>query len=395
MRSLKSKGNKMQRKISILVPIILLLMSTVSMAADKTVTLKEKIGQMLMIGFKGSELKPNDEIVKIILAQQIGGVVLFDYDVQTRTYNHNIKNPQQLKKLTKELQSYAKQAALKRHNRLYPLFVSVDYEGGKVNRLKENYGFPKTLSAAEVAKISRHEAERYARTMAETLQKAGVNLNYAPVLDVNVNQDNPVIGKLGRSFSSNPNVVADYGALFAKAYQEHGILCAYKHFPGHGSSTSDSHQGFVDVTKTWKKSELRPYKKLFNQSYSCPAVMSAHVVHYGLDKQGYPASISKAITMKLLRDDLKFDGVVITDDLQMKAISDNYGTAEAVRLAINAGADILMFGNQLVSDLQDPQKIINVIYADVQNGKIPESRINEAYQRIMKLKAKIGNANPS
>lgn len=369
----------MQWRLSSIVLFLLFIIGTLSMALTKEVTLKDKIGQMLVIGFNGMALKPNDAIVQAILAQRIGGVILFDYHFQTNTHDHNIKNPQQLKHLTEQLQSYAKQ----------PLFISIDYEGGRVTRLKENAGFPKTLSAADIGLGSDEQANQYAQQMAKTLKEAGININFAPVLDVNVNPNNPIIGQLGRSFSSDPQKVIHYAAIFSKAYQEHGILCAYKHFPGHGSSTGDTHVGFVDVTQTWKEYELEPFKQLLQQPYACPVVMTAHVVHLGLDNKGYPASLSAAITTGLLRDKLNFDGVVVTDDLQMKAIADNYSVEDAVRLAVNAGADLLVFGNQLESAPQDPQQIVDIIYQDVMAGTISESRIDEAYQRIMKLKNKM------
>lgn len=344
---------------------------------------------MLMIGFKGTELHSDDAIVRAILAQQIGGVILFDYDFPTKTYDHNIKDPQQLKNLTAELQAYTQKAAIKNKNNLTPLFIGIDYEGGRVNRLKEKYGFPKTLSAVDISLLSKDQAKDYARQMAITLKNEGINLNFAPVVDVNINPDNPVIGKLGRSFSSDPKKVIEYAALFSKAYADQGVLCAYKHFPGHGSSTGDTHAGFVDVTQTWKESELQPYQQLLQQSVSCPAVMTAHIVHTGLDKNGYPASLSKAITQKLLRDQIDANVLVVTDDLQMKAITDHYGVNEAVRLAVNAGADILVFGNQLQSTWQDPKEIIDIIYQDVMTHQISEQRINDAYQRIMKLKKQL------
>jgi beta-N-acetylhexosaminidase len=376
----------MQFRLSSIILFLLLTIGFSTMVLANEIALKHKIGQMLVVGFKGMELNPKEPIGQAILAQEIGGVILFDYNFETKAYDRNIKNPQQLKRLTQELQEYAHRAASINKNDLTPLFVSIDYEGGKVNRLKENQGFPKTLSAAEIGAGTYEQANQYAQQMAVTLKEAGINLNFAPIIDINVNPDNPVIGKFGRSFSNDPEKVVDYAAIFSKAYQEHGILCAYKHFPGHGSSTGDTHAGFVDVTQTWKEYELEPYKQLLQQSYSCPMVMTAHVLHYGLDSKGYPASISNAMTQELLREKLNYNGVVITDDLQMKAITDNYGLDEAVRLAINAGADMLIFGNQLSSTPQNPQHIVDIIYNDVMTGKIAESRINEAYQRIMKLK---------
>lgn len=372
---------------------MLILISTMPLCATaKPVSLKEKIGQMLLIGFKGTEVNNNDDIVRAINAQEVGGVVLFDYDFHTKTYDRNIRNPEQLKKLISDLQNYAKAAAHAHHNKLIPLIISVDYEGGKVNRLKEKYGFPNVPSAYEIAKLTPAEINHVANTMAQTMKSVGINFDFAPVLDVNVNPDNPIIGKLDRSFSADPKVVSQDAYIFAKAFHANRIACSYKHFPGHGSSKTDTHQGFVDVTDTWQPFELDPYKKLLRKIGSCPVIMTAHVVNKHLDPQGFPASISRAITTDLLRNKLKFNGVVVTDDMQMGAIKDNYGVAEATLLAINAGADILVFGNQLVDTPQDPKEIVDVIYNDVKAGKISEKRIDESYRRIMNLKRMLARA---
>ncbi len=352
-----------------------------SASANSEQQLKEKIGQMLIIGFKGMEIKPDDAITKAIQAKQIGGVVLFDYDFPTKTFEHNIKSPEQLKNLTTQLQSYAST----------PLFIGIDYEGGKVNRLKESYGFPATISAAEFGKLSDADALKTADQMAQTLKDAGVNLDFAPVVDVNVNPESPAIGKLGRSFSSDANEVSKYARIFSQAFKAKNILCSYKHFPGHGSATGDTHEGFVDVTQTWKEYELDPYKSLISDSDNCGMLMTAHVKHYGLDSKGYPATLSKPILTELLRDKLHFKGVIITDDMQMKAISDVYGLQEAIRLTINAGSDILMFANQLAAAPQDPAQIVEIIYQDVKSGQISEARIDEAYQRIMELKKNLAS----
>lgn len=359
-------------------------------SSAKEVGLKEKIGQMLMIGFEGSALKSGDAIVQAILSQDIGGVILFDYNFKTQTFNHNIQSPQQLKKLTEDLQHYAKEAAKDHQNDLYPLLIGMDYEGGeRGTRLKETHGFPKTLPAAELGKLSEKEVHIYAEQMSDTLKKAGVNLNFAPVVDVNTNPDNPVIGKIKRSFSEDPEKVVQYASIFSKAYRDQDIACAYKHFPGHGSSMGDSHEGFVDVTNTWKALELIPYEKLLNQPTGCQMVMIAHVVNSKLDKKAVPATLSSEIIQQLLRKQLNFKGLVVTDDMQMKSIIDHYGLAEALRLTVNAGADILIFGNQLVSAPQNPREVIDIIYQDVKAGHIPESRIQEAYERIMKLKNRL------
>jgi beta-N-acetylhexosaminidase len=296
-----------------------------------------------------------------------------------------------LKTLTQQLQGYAAQAARLKNNDLSQLIISIDYEGGKVNRLKEKYGFPSTLSAAEIGRGSEENARKQAEQMAATLKNAGINLNFAPVVDVNVNPDNPVIGKLDRSFSADPKKVAEYAAIVANAHRKQTILCAYKHFPGHGSSTKDTHEDFVDITQTWQEYELEPYRELFLTKNEAALVMTAHVVHTGLDSNGYPASLSACITTDLLRNKLNFSGVVVTDDMQMKAITDRYGLAEAVKLAVNAGADMLVFGNNLVAVPQDPQQLVDIIYEHVRTNAISAARIDEAYQRIVRLKHMLQN----
>ncbi|WP_341808749.1 glycoside hydrolase family 3 N-terminal domain-containing protein [Wolbachia endosymbiont (group E) of Neria commutata] len=161
------------------------------------VGLRHKIGQMLMIGFEGKELNPEDPIVQAILAQQIGGVILFDKNKEKNNFDKNIESPEQVKRLTQQLQVYTKQAALNNKNDLFPLLIEIDYEGGMVERLKPRYGFPKTLSAADIGRGTDEQASKYAHQMADIVKQVGINFNFAPVLDVNVNPENPVIGVLG------------------------------------------------------------------------------------------------------------------------------------------------------------------------------------------------------
>ncbi|HBD9263531.1 TPA: glycoside hydrolase family 3 protein, partial [Legionella pneumophila] len=201
-----------------------------------------------------------------------------------------------------------------------------------------------------------------------------------------INPDNPIIGKKDRSFSSIPEIVTQYAQLYTEQFIKHQIHCSYKHFPGHGSSLSDSHLGFVDISDTWSEQELIPFLQLLSQPNHCDMVMIAHIVNRKLDMTGLPASLSYQIINGLLRHDLKFNGVVITDDMQMKAITNYYGLETAVTLSINAGADMLIFGNQLVEKFQDSTEIIDMIEQKVRSGEISEQRINEAYQRIVKMK---------
>lgn len=316
------------------------------------IKLRDKIGQMLLIGFKGKTVNEQSLIVKTIQQNNIGGVILFDYDYQTKTYDRNIESPQQIQQLNKDLQFFNSQGNIQYHRQALPLLISLDYEGGKVNRLGPQYGFPETISAAEVGKKPILEAESIAEAMALTLSEAGFNLNFAPVLDVNVNPDNPIIGKKERSFSSDAKLVGRYAEVYSRHFLNHHIQCVYKHFPGHGSSSKDSHLGFVDVTDTWQSYELQPYQDLLNTNSSCEVVMTAHIINRQLDDSGLPATLSHKILTGILRNQLNFKGVIVTDDMQMKAISENYGLEQALVLTINAGADMLIFGNNLSNNPQ-------------------------------------------
>jgi beta-N-acetylhexosaminidase len=353
--------------------------------SNNTPSLREKIGQMLIIGFDGKVARDDSPVVKAIEEDNIGGVILFDYNQPKATFDKNIESPAQVKALNASLQKFTKRANKEKQRPKLPLLISVDYEGGNVNRLQTNYGFPETMPAAEVH--TKEVASQLAESMTHTLKKAGFNLNFAPVLDVNVNPDgNPIIGRLKRSFSSDPFDVAYLAGTFSSSFTKGHVQCAYKHFPGHGSATADSHQGFVDVTATWQSYELIPYLQLLNNSDACGMIMTAHVINRQLDSSGLPATLSHEIITHLLRDSLHFDGVVITDDMQMRAISDNFGLDKALELAINAGVDMLIFANQLPRTPQDPKVIIDIIEAKVQSGAIKRERIEEAYRRITKLK---------
>lgn len=351
------------------------------------IPLRDKIGQMLMIGFKGDAIDEHSPIIQAIHDNNLGGVILYDRKLEGK----NIINPMQVQTLNHHLQDLTHAAHLNQQRPDLPLLIALDYEGGKVNRLKESYGFPSTLSAAEIGQLPLSEADTYAATMAQTLKINGFNLNFAPVVDLNLNPDNPIIGKLDRSFSDNPSDVINYADLFSHHYLAQGIQCAYKHFPGHGSSSSDSHLGFVDVTDVWQAQELEPYTALSSRADPCGMVMTAHVINRKLDDSGLPATLSHKMLTELLREKLQFSGVIITDGMQMGAIRDNFGLKQAITLAINAGADILIFANQLAPNEpdQDPKILIDLIEKEVQLGHIPAATIDAAYQRIVHLKQRI------
>ncbi len=337
-----------------------------------------KIGQMLLLGFRGLTLNDDNPIVADIRERHIGGVVLFDYDAALASYQRNIQSPQQLKALNASLQKLASA----------PLFISIDQEGGIISRLKEKYGFPPTASEQFLGGQNNVNATRAAaETEGKVLAELGINLNLAPVVDLNVNPNNPIIGKFERSFSADPKSVTAHALAEIEGYHSQKILCTLKHFPGHGSSTSDSHLGFVDVTNTWSQAELEPYQKIIGAGMA-DAVMTAHIFNAKLDAK-YPATLSKPIITGILREQLHYDGVIISDDMQMGAIRQYYGFEQAIELTLNAGVDLIAIANNLVYEPDAAARAIAIIKQLIEAGKISRERIDESYRRIKKLKARL------
>jgi len=342
--------------------------------------LKEKIGQMIIVGFRGTSVSENSPIVKAIQELKLGGVILFDYDVPSSSFPRNILNPEQTKKLITDLQKFSP----------IPLFIAVDAEGGKINRLKEKYGFLKIYSHEELGKINNPETtKKEILRLSEELKDLGFNINFAPVVDLNINPQNPIIGKLGRSFSSDPEIVFQQAKAFIGAHIQNGIIPVVKHFPGHGSSFSDSHLGMVDVTKTWKEDELIPYRKLEKENLLF-GVMVGHIFNKNIDED-YPATLSAKFLQGILRKEIGFEGVIISDDLQMGAIKKYYTLENAIIKAINAGCDILVFSNNVEEYDEDlPYKVFDIIFQAAKEGKIPKERIFESSERILNLKKEFG-----
>lgn len=366
-------------KKSALAAAILLFITLCSLPASAITqppdSISIKIGQMLMIGFRGLSIAEAPEIAADIREHHIGGVVLFDYDVPSHTPSRNISSPLQLSRLTAALQEITE----------IPLFIAIDQEGGKVNRLKPARGFPPSVSAQHLGVLNNPDSTRAAALeCAGTLKTMQIGMNLAPVADLNINPDNPVIGRIGRSFSSDPSVVISNITVICNTYRDKGIIPVLKHFPGHGSSTTDTHLDFTDITATWSTKELEPYRALIASGYRDP-IMTAHVFNGKLDSL-YPATLSKAILDGVLRKQLGFKGVIISDDMQMKAIADRYGLETAIRLAIDAGVDILLFGNNTTYDPEITSKATEIIHSLLQQKIITEERIYRSYQRIMNLK---------
>ena len=341
-------------------------------------SLDEKIGELLMVGFRGFSVPEKEPMHALIKGGRLANTVLFDHDVDGGRGARNVRSPAQLAALCAELQALAPGKML----------IAADQEGGLVARLKPAYGFPPALSHEDLG--SRRDpafTREYAAEMAKTLATAGINLNLAPVVDVNLNPDNPVIGSLGRSFSADPQAVAAQALAFVEGHHQHGVLTTLKHFPGHGSSRADSHLGFVDVTGSWSRDELIPYRRVI-EAGQADAIMTAHVFNAKLDPT-YPATLSRSILTGILRQDLGFDGVIITDDMQMAAIGDFYGFAAAIELALNAGADIIAIANNLAYDPEIGVRAFNAIKSGVEAGRISRPRIDQSYERVARLKQRL------
>ncbi|TYP92546.1 beta-N-acetylhexosaminidase [Fodinibius salinus] len=342
------------------------------------VSLDVKVGQMITAGFRGTAIADTNHIVRDIKQYHLGGVVLFDYDVPADTSVRNITSPEQLKSLVGNVKKLADR----------PLLVSIDQEGGKVVRLKQKYGFPKTVSAQYLGDIDNADSTRhYARQIALTLSDMDINMNFAPVVDLNTNPQNPVIGNLERSFSKNPDIVTKHARIFINTMHNYDILTALKHFPGHGSSKKDSHLGVVDVSDTWSDKELIPYRQLIDSNL-VDAVMTAHIFNAQIDSS-YPATLSKPTVSGVLRDSLGFNKVVISDDLMMGAIRKEYGLKTTIKQTLQAGVDMLVFSNNSIYDPEIVPKAHRIIKQLIDEGVISEKRIDKSYQRIMKLKNKI------
>lgn len=328
--------------------------------------IEAKIGQMLLVGFRGTQIADDSLIAKNLRDQYLGGVVLFSINMRSR---------QQIKDLTHRIQSLAP----------IPVLITTDQEGGKVARLGQSNGYPTSYSPARLGHDNDLEETRtQAAALADMLCDAGFNLNLAPVVDVAVNPRNPIVALLERSFSADPEVVAAQAGAFIDGQHDKGIKCTLKHFPGHGSSRNDTHLGFVNVTDTWGDAELIPYRRLIEQA-KVDAIMTAHIFNAKLDPD-LPATLSPAVITGLLREQLGYDGVVISDDMQMRAIADLFNLEKAFELAVLAGVDIISVSTNFSYQGAIADRFIDTMKRLLDKGVVTEARIEQSYRRIMRLK---------
>ena len=345
--------------------------STPSASASPGLSLREKVAGLMIVGFRGSTLAATDWLAAAISDSNLGGVILFDRD-QATGGARNVISPAQVTRLVADLRAAAGDRRL---------IVSIDQEGGIVTRLSPAHGFPAVASEAAIGAAGDvAAAATWGRGIAKTLSSVGINLNFAPVVDLNVNPKSPAIGALDRSFSADPDVVVAMATAEIEGHRAAGVGTTLKHFPGIGSSTTNTDFGVADVTATWTRRELEPFSRLIAAG-TAHLIMAGHVVNGQLDPD-YPASLSKTIVTDLLRGELGWSGPVVTDDLQAAAIVEKFGFEEAVVLALDAGNDLLLFANQQAYDPDVMGNAVDAIVAAVDAGRLPASRIDEAQGRV-------------
>lgn len=324
--------------------------------------LKSLVGQLFVVGFDGYSVTP--EFKKAVQELNLGGTIYF---------KRNVQSPAQLAELSNELQFSA------RGKDTPPLFIAIDHEGGKVNRLVKPFTkFPGNDILGELG--SPKVAFQFGLVIAKELKAVGININFAPVVDVETNPNNPVMKN--RMFSSDPEVCSRMGSAVCRGIQKMQVIAVAKHFPGHGDTNVDSHLALPKVEKTFEeldKCELIPFKRIARSRVE--GIMTAHILNPNLDPD-YPATLSVKTVEEILRKQIRFQKLIFTDDMEMKAIMDNYGAEEAAVLAVQAGCDVLVYRG----DTGTPEKQIEAIVKAVESNRIPLSRIEASIQRIQAAK---------
>lgn len=344
-------------------------------APAQAATLEEMAGQMIVVGFQGDDVDDASVVAlrEELAASELGGVMF-------------------LKTNVKDLATVAalNQAFREASPELLP-FITLDQEGGSVERLTRDVGFGEVPSAASIAaRNSPEEAEKIYAQMAADIAGLGFTVNFGPVADINLNPNNQVIAKFGRAYGKDAATVAAYDEAFISAHHAAGLLTSLKHFPGHGSSTADSHEGFVDITDSWKPEELDPYRTLLAKG-DVDFVMVGHLYHADYSDAGaqVPASLSPQWITGVLRDQLGFGGVVISDDLEMGAIRQHFTLQQTVTMAVRAGMDVLLFSNTAKYRPGLADEIRAILVAEAEADPAFAARIEESYARIVALKARI------
>jgi beta-N-acetylhexosaminidase len=334
-----------------------------------------RLGDLLLVGFHGTTGEPGAELQRLLCESRAGGVLLF---------GRNIVDAAQLARLTRGLVERARACAGR-----VPL-VATDAEGGRVMRLGASAGYTPTLSHQQLGEANDLAVtELEARRIGGRLRDAGIVWDLAPVVDVGYNPANPVIVGTGRSFGADPARVVAHTRAYLAGMHAAGVLTTLKHFPGHGSSFTDSHLGFVDVTDTARPAlELAPYRALMSEGV-VDSVMTAHVFNRRLDRR-YPATLSRATINGLLRRQLGWTGVVVSDDLRMGAIEQHYGLDEAAVLALNAGVDLLLIADDRLPDKTSAAALVlTSIRHALEAGRLSPDTIQSALGRLDTLRSRL------
>ncbi|MDX2273125.1 MAG: beta-N-acetylhexosaminidase [Cyanobacteriota bacterium] len=333
-----------------------------------TLSPAEKLGQLFMVYFEGSTLSA--QLRQMINEWHVGGVILYHI-------TGNIESPAQVAGLVQSIQAEAR----------LPLWVSIDQEGGAVVRLREGVTvFPSQMAVAATGSLD--FARQMAQGIGQELRAMGITMNFSPVLDVNSNPDNPIIGT--RAFGSRPEQVAAFGLAMVEGYRQAGVVGTVKHFPGHGDTDIDSHLGLPTVLHPLdhlEQVELYPFREAIQAG--CEAMMTAHVLVPALDPTR-PATLSPVVMQTLLREKLGFGGVLITDSLTMGALDSHYRVAEAAEQALLAGADILLFGADVGHTPAEAGVAYHHLLSLVESGQISGQRLDQSLTRILSLKAAYG-----
>ncbi len=331
-------------------------------------TVEQKAGQLMVVGFDGTTI--NSHIKKMIVNHHAGGIILYKKNITSAEQVHSLLN--ELKGLTDKDRP--------------PIWLSVDQEGGSVNRMPNE--IEKVDAPGNIGNKNNAEAAyRSGQALGLQLKTLGFNWDFAPVLDINSNPKNPVIGN--RSYGTTDKDAALYGIEAMKGIQSQQVATSIKHFPGHGDTSVDSHRDLPVITKTKKeleKFELKPFAAALKEQPD--SVMIGHLLIPDIDKE-LPASLSQAVITDWLRKELKYDGVVITDDLTMGGITKHRSISDAALQAIKAGVDVLLVGH----DPKAQQEVWNRVVSAVQTGEIEEQRLDESVERILLLKQRYQLSN--
>jgi beta-N-acetylhexosaminidase len=367
-----------RRRLALLAAALILpawLAGCRSLAPERFAELNPRLGELLLVGFHGTTLRDNPSLERLLCETRVAGVVLFA---------RNIVNAEQTRQLTADMSARVRACTGR------ALLIAVDAEGGRVMRLGPAAGWTATLSHQDLGQAGDlAQTELEARRIGGMLRDVGINWNLAPVVDVGYNPANPVIVGVGRAFGANPELVVAQARAYIAGMHAAGVLTAVKHFPGHGSSVDDSHAGFVDVTDTARPEvELAPYRRLLADGL-VDAVMTAHVYNRHVDPW-VPATLSQPTIGGVLRHDLGWRGVVVSDDMRMGAIEKHYGAGDAAVRALRAGVDLVLIADdRLPGDRAASAEVLKDIRRALRRGRLLPRRVDEALARTAALRSRL------